>query len=267
MLATAERGLALQQGLAPDNLQVMFLTALVGAHMAMGQLGSAWTCAGRAIAAALDMTVPFFAASTARTCLELLALLGAHEEAARLLAPLDDAALRQMPQVVGEMWVARAQSALRVGDLAAARAALSETADIDASEMPRQRAWLLLARAELAWADGNPELALATLPGTHTPGMNDELRLHALALRLRVESAHGALRPDSMVPARALLDSPSCHAMAALAVHRALAAAHRMGAAGVPPGAAQEAEAFVQALARSLHAHPPRQAAFLRWCG
>jgi hypothetical protein len=52
-----------------------------------------------------------------------------------------------------------------------------------------------------------------------------------------------------------------------LELHRAMAAAHRAGAAGVPPGAALDAAGHVQALGRSLHAHPARQAAFLRWCG
>ena len=85
MLETAERGRTLQQGLAPDNLQVMFLAALVEAHVALGQLGPAWERAGEAIAAALSMAVPFFAASTAKTCLELLTILGAHDDAARLL--------------------------------------------------------------------------------------------------------------------------------------------------------------------------------------
>lgn len=267
MLATAERGRALQQGLAPDNLQVMFLTALVEAHVALGQLGSAWECACEAIAAAVAMTVPFFAASTAKTCLELLTVLGARDEAARLLAPLDDAALRQMPQVVGEMWVARAQSALRVGELVAARAALSEVVDIDASEMPRQRLRLLLARAELAWAEGDTALALATLPDAQAQGMNDEMRLYALALRLRIEAGQGALQANSVASAQALLRSPTCHAMAALALHRAMAAAQRAGATGVPLSAAQDAAGYVQTLGRSLHGHPAQQAAFLRWCG
>jgi len=267
MLATAERGRAFGQGLAPDNLHVMFLTALVEAHIALGQLGSAWECAREAVAAAVAMTLPFFAASTARTCLELLTVLGAHDDASRLLAPLDEEALRQMPQVVGEMWVVRAQSALRVGELAAARVALSEVADIDANEMPRQRSRLLLARAEMAWAEGDTALALTMLPDAQAQGMNDEMRLYALALRVRVEAGQGELQAGSVAAAQALLSRPGCHAMAALALHRALAAAHRAGAVGVPPSAAQDAAGHVQALGRSLQAHPAQQSAFLRWCG
>ena len=165
------------------------------------------------------------------------------------------------------MWVARAQSALRVGELVAARAALSEVAEIDANEMPRQRLRLLLARAELAWAEGDTALALATLPDAQAQGMNDEMRLYALALRLRIEAGQGALQANSVASAQALLRSPTCHAMAALALHRAMAAVQRAGATGVPLSAAQDAAGYVQTLGRSLHAHPAQQAAFLRWCG
>jgi hypothetical protein len=55
--------------------------------------------------------------------------------------------------------------------------------------------------------------------------------------------------------------------MAALALHRAMAAAQRAGATGVSLSAAQDAAGYVQTLGRSLHGHPAQQAAFLRWCG
>lgn len=108
-------------------------------------------------------------------------------------------------------------------------------------EMPRQHSRLLLARAELAWAEGETDLALATLPGAQAQGMNDELRLYALVLRVRIGAGRGALQASSVAAAQAMLRSPTCHVMAALALHRALAEAQRMGAAGVPPSAARDA--------------------------
>ncbi len=97
--------------------------------------------------------------------------------------------------------------------------------------------------------------------------MNDELRLYALALRVRIGAGRGALQASSVAAAQAMLRSPTCHVMAALALHRALAEAQRVGAAGVPPSAARDAADCAHVLGRSLQAHPARQAAFLRWCG
>ena len=266
MLATVQRGWALQQGLAADDMQVMFLTAFVDAHLALGQLGAAWARAGEAIDAALALKPRFFAASTAKTCLELLSLLGAHGEAARLLAPLDDTTLRQMPQVADEMWIAQAQAALLMGDIAAAREVLGKARDQDATQMPRQHARLRLAQAELALAEGDATRALAALPGLHAPGMNDEMRLIEVALRIRTESAAGALTGDTVAAAQAQLVAETMHAVAALHLHRALAAAHRAGVKGVPDGAARDAAAHIAALGSSLQAFPVQQAAFMRFC-
>jgi hypothetical protein len=55
------------------------------------------------------------------------------------------------------------------------------------------------------------------------------------------------------------------HAVAALALHRALAAAQRAGVTGVPAAAQHDGAAHLQRLADSLQSHPVLRAALV--CG
>jgi len=126
---------------------------------------------------------------------------------------------------------------------------------------------LALARAELAWAEADAQRALALLPAAEAAGMNAEMRLGELALRVQAQSLAGALEPGTVAAARAALCAEPLHAVAALRLHRALAAASRAGVAGVPGGAAPECAEHVQRLAASLSAHPTQRAAFLRAWG
>jgi hypothetical protein len=165
------------------------------------------------------------------------------------------------------MLIARAQAALLRGDVAADRQALAQVATPDEIESPRERARLALAGAELAWAEGSGERALALLPSPDTPGMNDELRLGALAIRVGVEAGRGALTAATVAAARAALNAEVVHAVAALGLHRALIAAQQAGAAGVPDDARRDGLSHLQRLADSLRDHPDRQAAFLKAWG
>jgi hypothetical protein len=270
MLAAAQRGWDLQPPLPLIELRIMYRLAFVDAHVALGGLGLAWQHAMAAVEEALTLGTQLGLAATAKTCIELFALVGDGDCTARLLAAIDVDAMRQLPQVANEMWMATAQAALLRGEVAAAEQALSRVAAPDAIESPRERVRLRLAQAELALAEGDTLRALALLPDADAPDMNDELRLGALATRVRAETRNGALAAATAAAAQAALDAGVVHAVAALSLHRALAAAQRAcgdslaAMAGAPADAQQACAAHVRRLADSLLAHPVQQAEFLR---
>lgn len=264
VLAVAQRGWDLQPPLPLNDLRMMYRLAFVDAHTALGGLGQAWEHAVAAVDEALKLGTQLSIAATAKTCIELFALVGDGERSGRLLAAIDDGAMRQLPQVANEMWIATAQAALLYGDIAAAARALSHVVAPEAIESPRERARLALAGAQLAWAEGDAQRALALLPNAAAPGMNDELRLGAWAIRVRAEARSGELAAATVSEAQAALSAEAVHALAALALYRALASAQRAGVAGVPADAQRDCVAHVQQLAGSLRAHPSQQAAFFR---
>ena len=266
MLATAQRGWDLQPPLPLVELRIMYRLAFVDAHAALGGLGLAWEHARAAVDDALSLGTQLALAATAKTCIELFALVGDEDGSVRLLAAIDEKAMRQAPQLANEMGIAAAQAALLQGDLAAARGALSRVAAPDAIESPRERARLGLAQAQVAWAEGDLARALAVLPHDDEPGMNDELRLGTLALRVEAEARGGSLSAATAAAAQAALRAETVHAVAALGLHRALAAAQQAGVMGVADATRCGCAAHVQRLADSLQAHPAQQAAFLRAC-
>ncbi len=267
VLATAQRGWELQPPLPLIELRIMYRLAFVEAHVALGGLGLACGHAVAAVDEALTLGTQLALAATAKTCIELFALLGDGDSAARLLGAIDDEAMRQLPQAANEMWVARAQAAMLRGDVAAARLALARAAAPEAMESPRERARLALASAELAWAEGDAQRARTLLPSADAPGMNGELRLGVLAIRVRLEAGQGRLTATTLAAAQAALNAEVVHATAALALHRALIAAQRAGVVGVPAEALHGGVAHLQGLADSLREHPDRQAAFMKAWG
>lgn len=267
VLATTQRGWSLQPPLPLNDLRMMYRLAFVDAHMALGNLGLAWENAVAAVDDALALGTQLSLAATAKTCIELFALLGDHDCASRLLAAIDDEAMRQMPQAANEMWIARAQAELRRGDVAAARLALARVAAPADLESPRERARLSLAQAERALAEGDAAGALALLPAVDAPGMNDEMRLGVLAIQVHAGTRGGRLAAATAAAARAALNAEVVHAVAALALHRALAAAQLAGVVGVPAAAQRDGAAHVHRLADSLREHPAQQAAFLQAWG
>ena len=126
-------------------------------------------------------------------------------------------------------------------DPAAAAAWLDRMRPDDELEQPRVRCRVALMRAELHWADGSADKALARLPADDAAGMNDELRLRALALRCGID-------PGLQARARLALADPRAHASAALQLERAL------GRAGLA--------ARVERIAVGLSAWPEVQASF-----
>ncbi len=90
------------------------------------------------------------------------------------------------------------------------------------------------------------------------------MRLRALAIRVGAEAQAGALTPATVAAARAALAAEVVHALAALYLHRALAAAQCARVAGVPPAAASDCAAHGARLAASLQGHSAQQAHFLR---
>ena len=263
MLATTQRGWALQPPLPPNDLRMMYRLAFVDAHLSLGELGQAWGNAFAAVDEAISLGTQLSLAATANTCSDLFAILGDQDCSTRLLAAISTDAMRQMPQMALGMWIARAQAALKRGDRGAARLALAQLPAPADIESPREYTRLCLVQAELALAEGDALRALALLPGADAPGMNDEMWLRALATRVSAEACRGELAAATLAAARTALNAEVVHAVAALALHHALAAAQRAGVAGVSADAQQACAAHVARLADSLRTHPVQQAAFL----
>ncbi|MEO8125037.1 MAG: hypothetical protein ABI633_13400, partial [Burkholderiales bacterium] len=244
-----------------SELRVMVHLAFVDAQMALGDLGAAWQHAQAALDDALAVGEPVAVAAVGLTCLELFALLGERGCAERLLAAISDEALQQMPQLASQMRVAQANFELIAGFSQAARKALAALGDPEAISNDMVRARLALVSAELALAESDPARALDLLPGADAPGVNEEIRARALAIRLGAQSLHGAPQPELLAQARTALAAPTLHAISALSIAKALRVAREAGEmaeAGAPDSVGAK-------VAASLQAHPPQQAAFIGW--
>ena len=263
-LACVQQGWALQPAMPAGDMRVHYHLAFVSLHTNLGELGEAWSHVLSAVDEAMREAKPYALASVAISCLWQLVLFGEQARAGPLLATLGEPVLRQMPQVANEVWLARAHFELESGRTAAARQALAQAPAVSSIVNPRLRLCFVQVHAEVALAEGDPRQALDMLPADDAPGMDDGLRLQALAVRVRAQTAGGALTPGTVSAAQALLQAPTTTGLAALRLRRALAAALAAGATGAPMDAQVRCAALLSQLAASLHAYPVQRAAFLR---
>jgi len=247
-LAAVREGWALGGRAPGDQATAMFRSMFIEAHYVRGEWGLAFEHATAAVTEVLAASQPLTMVNVAMTAFEPLAMLGQWRIALPLMLALESGQLAQMPQSGHEVWLACAQAALLQGDAAAAAEWLQRLGPQDSIEHDRVRHRLALLWAEQVLATGKPGAALARLPADDAPGMNDELRLRALALRYR---AAGDAGPDPATVQRvhAALADPRAHAGAALQLAQAL------GGAGLA--------ARVQTLAQGLERWPEVQASFL----
>jgi DNA-binding SARP family transcriptional activator len=255
-LAAAQQAWALSPE-PTGQLRAMLRGALIQAHTACGDLGAAWTHAAAALQERQPSGGPQPAIYALAPALELFAWVGAEAWAQPWLATLDDERLRPMPFHGHALWLARCRFELLTGRIDAAQATLAQV------HLPPGQAGLhnavrraeLQARVSLARRDWKS--ALDALPASDAPGMSGELAQRVLAIRLTAESADGGPTDATCAAARAALQSESGHALAALMLHAALAAAGRDDT----PGAFR---ARCEALAVGLRNFPLLEAVFRR---
>lgn len=244
-------------------LGYVFRSSFVVAHSARGEWGEAW---GH-LQAALDMlaAVPRPHRLEAASCLplELLGLLGDRRGLAHVLDALtgamDSAPALPDPTLADRIRLQLATCELAAGDPAAAGRHL---AGLSAESMtdPALRIDRALAECAVRAASGHPGFMGAEdgrLPADAAE-LTGPQRARLLALRVAAQCRAGGPQATTVLEARTLLAGQALErtlpAPAALALHRALAAA------GVP-GAAQACQAFVGDLSQSLADHPAQQAA------
>lgn len=259
LLETARTCWALKPPMPLDMQRVLVRMAFAEAHVALGDLGAArgWALGG--IDDALALGRAFGAAAVGMTSSELLAVLGESQRLAPLLALLESPDAKVV-QVARETWISTAECALMAGQQAAGRAARQRVVDADGIENPRIRMRLAIVDAALVLGDGDAAGALAQLPPDAAPELNDELRARVLAVRLRAESAGPGCSAATLAAADAALGLPGAHALAALALHRALLAV------ASTPERQRGWQQRVRALAATLHDAPPVRAQFeQRW--
>ena len=260
-LAALQKGWDQQPPMQRSSVRIMYRLGTVDAHFALGDLGAAWAMAQTALDEVLTQAEPQPMIAAAMCMLELLGLVGERALAARLLAAIGDDAVRQLANPASEMLIARAQYEIKYGDVAAAARALGAVA-ADALADERVRVRHAQAAAELSLTRGDAAAALALLPADDTLGMNDEMRIRGLALRVAAEAGTGEVEAGTLQAAHAALDRPSPHHIATLELHAALAAAAREGVRGGPASAIRDHDSYVSKLLRSLDRCPPQQAAF-----
>ena len=255
VLAAARQSWELQPPLPREGLRTQLQLAFVEAHVALGELGEAWTWLQGAVEDALAIGQIAGLAGTLNTGFELATLLGesGRMEPLRIaLAGADEAR-----HFLVELRIVRTECALLEGDPGRARALLDEATE--PSEEERVLARLAIARAAVLLAAGNAPAALAALPADDAAGLNDELRWRALAVRIDAERSIGALPQATLAAARAALARSQVHAVAQWLLHRALARAE--------PGEAAAVAARTAALAATLAGHPVQRSAFVRRWG
>jgi hypothetical protein len=162
-----------------------------------------------------------------------------------------------MPQLASPLRVAQANFELIAGTTGAARRALSWMAELGPISNQTVSMRHALVSAELALAEDDAPGALALLPGEDRPGMNEELRARALAIRLAAHARHGAPQPALLSRARAASADPALHAASALALARAL----RLASAG---DRARPAAGVFERVAASLAPHAVQHRPFVR---
>jgi len=264
VLVAAQQSWDLQPPFEASELRVMTRLAFVDAHLALGDLGAAWAHAASAVDDGIAVGEPFVLASVAMTCLDLFGLLGERKLVDRLMGKMDVAVLRQMPQASNELWIALAQFELRTGSPAAARRALNQVVAPQTIANQRIRLRLAVTEAELAAALGDTQAALQGLPDDEAPGHSDELRAHALVVRVVAEAASGSLQAATTLAVSRALAHPPPHAVPAMALRRAWWRATHDAVAGVPEAPSTATEALVTRLADSLRPYPAQRAAFVR---
>lgn len=221
LLATARECWDLTPPMPLDMQRALMRTAFIEAHGALGDLGAGFTWTLGGIDDALALGRGFGAAALCSTSGELLAVLGESQRLAPLLALLEAPAAKSV-QVARDAWFVMASCALMDGRLDAARAARQHVDDAQPIESPRISLHMSLVDAALAQAAGDAAGALARLPADDAPGLNDELRWRALAVRLRAEAASGGCSATTLAAADAALARQGVHALAGLLLHRAL---------------------------------------------
>ncbi|MCE9658542.1 MAG: AAA family ATPase [Burkholderiales bacterium] len=266
-LAAAEEGWNLEPPLEASDFRVMYWLAMVDAHFALGDLGAASRLAVAAVEESMPLEDSRARVGAANCTLELLGLVGELGLARRLIDLVKAEALVHLRAASEEMWVALAQFELRHGELSDAAEALARLDADGEAVVIRVRARRAQAMAELALLQGDPSRALATLPTDVAEGMNDEMRIRGLALRVAAEAATGRIETATAAKAAAVLAAPACHEIATLELHTALARAEAAGVGGVPAGAGAAHAACVAKLAATLDGEPARRAAFRRAVG
>ena len=262
-----ERAWALQPALVNGDQQMRFRALFVEAHLALGDFGAARGHALEALEEALSSKDLMCVAQCHASCAEFFALLDEPGRLAPLMAVMGDDALRQVPQIAIEVRLASARAALLTADPdGAARVFARIGMPADGADSHTRIAHRLI-EVELALARGQASLALEQMPAHDDKGMSDELRIRALALKVRAETEARSLRPATVTTALDELGKPSPHALGALFLHQALAAAQRAGAAGAPPTAEAACAAHAARLAASLQGFPAQQAALARFLG
>lgn len=247
--------------MALDMLRVMVRLAFVEAHVALGDLGAAHHWALGAVDDAVAVGQVFGAASVVLTCAELLAVLGESALLAPLRRQLDASEAGVARAGTLETWLVLAECELMAGRWAAARAH-RDRIDPDGLEGERPRVRLAIVDAALRQAGGDARAALAGLPADGSPGMNDELRWRALAVRLRAEADLGGCAAATLADAEAALAQDAVHAPAALLLHQALLQV------AATPARRRAWQQRVGSLAQTLHEQPALRTRFeQRWRG
>jgi DNA-binding SARP family transcriptional activator len=263
-LAAAQRGWNLQPPLeAGDYFHISFRLARVDAWFGLGDIGAAWSDAGPAVEEALAHPDPRMRIGAATCILELLGMIGETGLADRLIDRLHDEADGSLKAIADEMWVVIAQYELQRSDVAAAARAMARLDATGEVVAARVKVRAAQARVQLLLAQGEAAQALQGLPADDAVGMNDEMRMRGVALRVAAEAASGQLRPETECVAETIVEAAPGHAIAKLEVSAALsmAAAPRRGA-----GSARDAHrARVATMASTLQSMPLQQAAFEAW--
>lgn len=244
-LTVAHEGWLLRQSQRADEIAVMYRAMFVESHYVMGDWGLAWAHAAPAVDEVLTIGQPLSLAGVANAVLEPLAVLGQWPRALPLVQVLSEGLLEQMA-VGNEVWLGCAQAALLQGDPAAASAWLDRLGPEAELQQPRVRCRVALLRVEQRLAAGHGVQALSGVPADDALGMNNELRLRALALRCAAVAQHDM--PALQERAHRALADPGAHAGAALQLERSL------GGAGLA--------ARVERLAQGLAAWPDVQRSF-----
>ena len=258
VLRSAEEAWALKPPPPLGVVRMLLQLAFVEAHGALGHLGE---CRRRALAA-LDDAVALGATlelAYLQTAVEPLAWTGDGAALAPVLAALPEVR-KSVPVLAVELLANLAEAALLDDDPDLARHYRAQWQALPPAQPGRLAVRVGLADAAVRLADGDAAGAQTLLPADDAAGLNDELRLRTLALRLRILAAQGdtaALRAAAAEAERRLA-APVPHALAALVLHDALRRA------APSPARIRAWRQRLDGLAATLADAPAAQAALLR---
>lgn len=189
-------------------LRVHLQLAFVEAHIGLGQLGPAWHWLQGAVRDAQALGSLDVTTATLITGAELMVLLDRRQDIDDLLTRIDPAALSELQLMASEFWVTMTEWALVAGDRKRHGGPGNTRCRPNRFRSNTYGHVTPWCSPRCTWPRAALPNPLPAWPAPDLPGLSDELRWRALAVRLAAEAALGGATASTVQAADEALSGP-----------------------------------------------------------